>query len=669
MNREWQLPRNSLAWLLIAKLAVVLPHIGLLPAWVFVVFLLACFSRFMVFQGRWSMPRPAIKTLLAFVCIVGVYYSYRGFLGLEPTVTLLIAGFSLKLVEAHRRRDFYLLVFLAYFVALTAFLFNQSLYQTLYSMIAVLLVTSALVALHHGDQDRFSWQSFKKSMSLFAQAMPLMLVLFVVFPRFDPFWQVPLPGHQAATGISDTMSPGDIGELVKDNRLAFRANFEGQSPEVNQLYWRGLVLSVFDGRAWRPGINASRPRMFERESAADSQQILSYRIIQEASYKPWLFALSLATTTDNEIIQTQDYRLLRSSDVHERISYQVDSDLDAILEPILSTKHKNYQTRLPVGFNPRARVWAENNRQGLKPKQFVSLVLQQFREQPFIYTLSPVTLGRDSVDDFFFESQQGFCGHYASSFVFMMRAAGIPARVVTGYLGGELNPLTQSVLVHQFTAHAWAEVWLEGEGWQRVDPTSAVAPERVEQGIEQAIGAAQFLSDTPFSPARYRHLRWINKIRMQIDALNYYWVSSVINYKDDTQDNFLKSLLGEVSALRIALLFGVVAALVVVWAMWDVIRLKIANAPRREDRDYLLLCRKLESLGLARGSDEGPIDFARRVSAQQQLSPELSLLFASATRYYVDLCYQKNDSEERKQLQKLLSQDTRKFSRKMFVKT
>lgn len=668
MSADWQLPRNSLAWLLIAQLAVIIPHIGLLPAWLFVVFALSGFTRFMVFQGRWSMPRPAIKTLLALACMAGIYYNYRSFIGLEPTVALLIAGFSLKLVEARRRRDFYVLVFLAYFVALTAFLFDQSLYQTLYSMTAVLLVTSALVALHHVDQDRFSWQGFKKSLLLFAQAIPLMVVLFAVFPRFSPLWQVPLPGHQAATGVSDRLSPGDIGELVKDSRLAFRANFEGPPPEANRLYWRGLVLSVFDGREWRPAINADRPREPGQENIIPSGQTLRYRIIQEPSYKPWLFALSFAATTDQHIVETYEYRLLRSRDIHERISYHVDSDLNAIIEPVLSDARRNYQTRLPAGFNPRARQWAESQRRGLTPEQFVALVLQTFRQQPFVYTLTPLTLGRHSVDEFFFDSQRGFCGHYASSFVFMMRAAGIPARVVSGYLGGELNPLTQSVLVHQYTAHAWAEVWLEGKGWQRVDPTSAVAPERVEQGIEQALGGANFLVDQPFAPARYRHLRWINTLRMQIDALNYYWVLSVINYDDDTQHDFLTSLLGEISALRIVLLFLAVAGLVVSWVMWDVIRQKIADAARRQDRDYLLLCRKLESLGLVREENEGPIDFARRVSEQQQLSAELSLLFMSATRYYVELCYQKNDSDERKQLQKLLRQDRRKFTRKMLLK-
>ena len=667
MSADWQLPRNSLAWLLIAQLAVIAPHANVLPVWVFAVFMLATITRFMVFQGRWSVPGLAVKMLLAIACMAGVYYSYRSFIGLEPTVALLIAGFSLKLIEVQHQRDFYVLIFLAYFVALAAFLFDQSLYQTLYLFFAVLLVTSALVALHHSDQDRFNFQSFKKSLLLVAQALPLMVVLFAIFPRISPLWQVSLPGHQAATGVSDRLSPGDIGELVKDSRLAFRANFDGQPPAVNNLYWRGLVLSVFDGREWRPGMNAERARDASRGSVIDSEQILSYRIIQEASYKPWLFALSLASTTDKNITETQDYRLQRNSDIHERISYRVESDLGAILEPQLSDKQRSYLTRLPAGFNPRTLEWVATQQQGLTPQQLVTLFLQTFRQQQFVYTLSPMTLGKHSVDEFMFDSKQGFCGHYASSFVFMLRAAGIPSRVVTGYLGGELNPLTQSVLVHQFTAHAWAEVWLEGQGWQRVDPTSAVAPERVEQGIEQTLGASQFLSDTPFAPARYRHLRWINKIRMQIDALNYYWVTSVINYNDESQYDFLTAVLGKINPLRVALLFIGVASLVIVWMMWDIIRQKIADLPRPEDRDYLFLCRKLERLDLVREQNEGPIDFARRVSKQQSLSAELSLLFMSATRYYVDLCYQKNDAEERKQLQKLLKQEVRQFDRKLSI--
>ena len=667
MAMDWQIPRNGFAWLLLAQLAVIAPHTLRLPLWVLFVFLIAGFWRFMVFQGRWSMPRASAKTLMAITCMAGIYFSYRSFLGLEPTVAMLITGFSLKLVEAKQRRDFYLLAFLAYFVVLAAFLFEQGLLLTVYLIFASMVVTSALVALHDHDQDRFEWHSFKKSGLLFAQSLPLMIVLFAVFPRFAPLWQVPMPGHQAATGVSDRMSPGDIGELVKDTRLAFRANFDGPPPDVNALYWRGLVMTVFDGREWRPGFNAARKRDKRREAILASGDEITYRIIQEPSFNPWVFSLAHASTENTDIVETQDFRLQRTLDVSERISYVVKSDLGAILEPELSERRRDYETRIPFGFNPRVREWVDQKKTSLSPEQFVELVLAEFKNKPFIYTLSPVTLGRHSIDEFFFDTQEGFCGHYASSFVFLMRAAGIPARIVTGYLGGEVNPITQSVLVHQFTAHAWAEVWLSKKGWVRVDPTSAVSPERVEQGIEQAVGSDEFLAGAPFSPIRYRHLVWINKIRMQLDALNYFWVSSVINFKGEKQQDFLTHLLGKINPLRIALLLIGVGGVVVIWVMFDVIVQFFHSGYRPEERYYLRACKRLSRLGLERHSGEGAIDFARRVDASQQVSSDLRQLFLSVTRYYVELRYQPVDSTEAKQLKRLLRQDSRKFSQRLLM--
>lgn len=669
MSISWKIPRNCLAWLLVAQVFLVLPHIKRLPLWVLATcFICACW-RVLVFQGRWSFPHRWLKVVLAVACFTGIFNSYGTVIGLESMVALLITGFSLKLLEVADKRDVYVIIFLGYFVALTEFLFSQDFMITCLVFVSVVLISTSLVALHQQRYDQLNLTSLRTSGILFLQAIPLMVVLFIVFPRIGPLWSVPQPASQATTGISDTMSPGDISKLTQSGELVFRASFDGDVPKVEQLYWRGLVLSEFDGRSWHQGerYNASSTNGGVDNVPRRVDSPVRYSITQEATHQPWLFTLALAISQTQGIVMTPDFRLARTKPIRSRILYDVISDTGAVLELDLTEQAHRYESYLPPGNNPESRHFARKlYRLSRNDQEYVQKVLEYFREQPFSYTLKPPLLGENTVDEFLFSTRRGFCSHYASSFVFLMRSVGIASRIVAGYQGGEINPISGAVLVHQFDAHAWAEVWHEGEGWIRVDPTAVVSPARIEWGLQNALaGERSFLSEQLLSPVRYRHVNWINQFRLRVDALSYYWQTAVLQYRGDRQIRLIERLIGEVSAWRVAgfilgvglLVFSVVAVVL--------FRGRVQRSQPPWVKAYLRLCARLERAGFARASQEGAIDYARRMAEQDQVFAKHLML---ATRAFVSLCYEPVDSEQKKTLLKQLRKESLKVSYLLRVK-
>ncbi|HSB97224.1 MAG TPA: DUF3488 and transglutaminase-like domain-containing protein [Spongiibacteraceae bacterium] len=623
-QQQW-LHRHALTWLLAAQFAVIAPHAGRLPIWVSLAWLVSAFWRAMVYQGRWSFPHRLIKLVLVVGCLLGIRYSYAAWTGLEPTVALLVTCFSFKLLEAATRRDALILLFLGYFVALTEFLFEQGLGTVLYMLLPLLLLTTALVALHRSAQLqftqeqqplRFSWQPLRAAATMLAQALPLMLLLFLVFPRIGPLWQVPLPGNSARSGMSDEMAPGDIAQLSLSDALAFRAAFTGPVPPARDLYWRGLVLDEFDGRRWRG--NRLAEALLPAVQTLDGPAI-DYEVYLEPTYQRWLYALQRPASVDSKTLLTIDYRLLARDNVFEKMVYRARAYPQEKLDLELDSQLRKRELLIPKKSNPRAQAWAQQLRtENADDAALIDSVLQHFRTQQFFYTLKPPLLGDHPIDEFLFASRRGFCEHYASSFVFILRAAGIPARVVVGYQGGEINPLTGTVLVHQFDAHAWAEAWLPARGWVRFDPTAAVAPQRIENGLERAVASGEFLGQSPLSVNRYRGLSWLNKLRLRTDAINYAWTRWVVNYRDETQTDVLRSLLGEINPLRMGLFLvgggGVVLAIVAAVLLG---RQLFGERLPIEQRYYRQFCRRLARHGYERPEGMAPGDYARWVLAQQ----------------------------------------------------
>lgn len=655
MTSAW-IPRQCLGWLLAAQIALIAPHVVRLPIWIAGAWLLCALWRVQVHRGRWSRPGRIVKTGVVVASLVGIRWSYGSFIGLEPTVALLIACFTLKLIEAATRREAYLLLFLGYFVALTEFLFEQGLGTVLYMLVPISLLSAALIALHQQDPLRFSWLPLRSAAMMSTQALPLMLLLFLVFPRIGPLWKVPLPSDQARTGMTDTMGPGDIAQLSQSDALAFRAVFTGRAPAQRDLYWRGLVLDRFDGRAWRANDFNDMP--FQQIYSAQPKltgSSIEYEIFLEPTYQRWLFALQVPEVVTQNAYLTMDYRLLAKDIVADKFVYRARAYPQTPFEVQIDPRLKKHELNLSGSHinssensNPRTRQWAEQLRARFADdRELIDFVLSNYRTQQFFYTLKPPLLGDNSIDEFLFDTRRGFCEHYASSFVFLLRAAEIPARVVVGYQGGEINPLTGTVLVHQFDAHAWAEAWLEGEGWVRFDPTAAVAPQRIENGLERAVAAGEFLEQQPLSASRYRSVSWLNDLRHRIDAVNYTWTRWVVNYRDDTQLTVLTALLGKINPLRMTMLLvggGALVICVVVLMLFGR-QLFGARVPA-EQRYYAQFCARLARVGYPRSPAMAAGDYGRwvlRENPQWKIVQEITVCFET-------LCYRQLSLSQREQL-------------------
>ncbi len=648
MTLEHQIPRNALVWIIIAQFVLLLPHLARVPIWMVLIYLYAAYWRSMVYQGRWSFPSKLVKVALTLSCFAGVGYSYRSLIGLEPTVALLLTAFALKLLEASERKDAYVLLFLGYFVCITEFLFSQEILTTLYLLFAVLVVTTALVALHQPGQDVFSRSTMKRSSVMLAQAFPLMLVLFFVFPRIGPLWSVPLKAHTAKSGVSDFMSPGDISNLSLSDEVAFRVQFKGEVPERSELYWRGLVFSNLQGNAWRSLRWKEVPIMERRQRrpllVGDP---VEYSVIMEPTQQNWLYGIRYPQSYDKGLLTTNDFRLVSPNEIQDQRRYTVRTWLDAQLEPEISEWRREVDTALPLFQNPRTRDMAEAlyNSVGREPEAMVNEMLAMFQDQDFYYTLQPPLLGDNAVDEFLFETRRGFCEHYAAAAAFMLRSVGIPTRVVAGYQGGEVNPVNGTVVVHQFDAHAWNEVWLEGRGWVRLDPTAAIAPERIEYGLERALlEEGSFLANSPLSPLRYRNIAWVNRLRLQLDAINYSWQLFVLNYNSEQQYSMLSRWIGEVSIARIATLLGAVWAIVIIPIAFALFRRDGRSRLDPATRLYIEFCRRLQRIELGRQRSEGPTACAQRIADAR---PDLAAQVHSITGLYDRLSYRSSATTSR----------------------
>lgn len=648
MKLIYQIPRNSLAWLLIAFAAVVAPHISRLPIWVSAATLICFIWRIQVHRGLWAFPPRWFKLILAASSMAGLFVGYGSLTGLEPMVALLIIGTSFKLLEMYQRRDALIVIYLAYLIAATQLLFSQTIASGAYLFVMVLLVSTGLIGLNQSEGYKHPIRSLRLTTVLLLQALPLMLVLFAVMPRLGALWSVPLQKHTATTGVSDSMSPGDFTQLAKSGKLAFRVSFKDTVPEPSQRYWRGLVFSRFDGRTWKQADpfdyqrdgevvrwQGDQPKSWESLIETQGKPI-NYSLVMEPTQQIWLYALATPVLQENGTGITRDFGLVSHRPVQKRTQFNLQSYLGYRTEVTLAPWRYQHETRLPSGYNPEtlalARQW---RRDASSDSAYIERVLNWFN-QKFSYTLSPPALGKHSVDDFLLSTQSGFCEHFASSFTVMMRAAGIPARVVVGYQGGELNPYQNYLLVHQFDAHAWTEVWLKGRGWVRFDPTAAVAPERIENSLEQLLNQEEFLSDSPMALVRYRNIPWINTLRLQMDRINYAWHRWVLGYNTEIQTDFLRSLLGKVNPLRIALACLLCGGLVIAFVAF---RLLVTTRKEPIDpvvKSYQRFCRKLGRLGFVRKKQETPNAFAERVIEKR---PDLAEPVRSITVAFQNYLY------------------------------
>lgn len=625
--RQAQLGRREVLWVLVGIVLVSLPHAAHLPVWLSTSVLALWLWRLAVALGWLPPPGKALLLALVTACGSAILGAYHTLFGREAGVAMLTLMLALKLMEMRGRRDAVLTVFLGLFVALTHFLYGQGIALALYLFGVAGLFIAALAAL---TQPRLSpRQALATASSLIVQALPLMLLLFLLFPRLSgPLWGLPKDAHGAMTGLSETMTPGSISQLVQSDAVAFRAEFTGPPPPPSQRYWRGPVLEVFDGRSWLPFRGSDGAASVEPRGTA-----LAYTLTLEPHGKPWVFALDLADSRSlpRHTRLAPNGQLLAQQAIDRRARFALIALPGARLDRAGEPDSLLRALTLPAHGNPRTRELAKRLR-GDNPddRALVRAALDLFRREPFHYTLHPPLLEADGVDGFLFETRRGFCEHYAGAFTFLMRAAGVPARVVTGYQGGEFNRLAGYLIVRQSDAHAWSEVWLEGEGWVRVDPTAAVAAERIEQGLAAALPAGE-----PLPLLMRAQAPWLKTLRLQWDALNNRWNQWVIGFDQEQQIALMARLgLGIVSWRELA--WMLVAALTLGMAL--IIALAVRARPRRDavQAAWERFCHTLARAGLARAPNEGPLDYAERVAAQR---PDLALPVRRIADHYARLRY------------------------------
>lgn len=629
------LARDKLIWLLAMQVLVILPLLFNLPIWLWAVWAITGFWRTQMFRGRWGAPGNLIKTVLALVCAAGLLASYSGKAGTETMVGLLVCAFSLKLLEVNSGRDAQLLVFIGFIITSAQLLFSQTPQATFYSLGCVVVLLGSWRSLYLTRPESAKLR-LKQGTRVLLHALPIMLVMFIVIPRLGPLWAIPNQ-NAAKTGFSDSLSPGDLGSLALDRSPAFRVEFTGTPPATNQLYWRGLVLDTFDGRTWRMRDTWGAKQLNPADVQSIKRNLLTYKIIMEPHGQPWLFSLmtpQTVTNTANSIRITGDYLLMNRMPIAQRMGYSVNSALqtDWPEAPILHQREREFYTRIPTEFNPQtqglAQSWREQN---MDDDQVIAQALALFNRE-FTYTLQPPVLGQHSVDEFLLTTKRGFCEHFSSSFAFLLRSAGIPARVVVGYQGGRWNPLENYLLVSQSDAHAWTEVWIDGRGWQMIDPTAAVAPNRIEQGINEALG----LEDQELV-ANWESSSLLYNLQLRWDAATYVWQRWVLNYDTETQEGLLSRLLGGKEPWRLTLWLiglGILGAAIFAWVL---IRNQKTPELRPETKAIRTLETKLAQIGYRRKPGETLGNFIGRVVHSE---PQYRTQLASIQKLFEQIAYQ-----------------------------
>ena len=613
--------------LLLSIFMVIAPHADHLPIWVSSMCAgLLLWRAYLAYSGK-PLPRRWLLMPITFAGTGGIVINFHTLFGREVGVALLMMLAALKLMELRQARDAMVLIYLACFVIITNFFYSQSIPTALYLLATLMVVVTAWV--HLQAQSITLKPRLRIAAVLLLQALPLTLILFILFPRVQgPLWGLPQDAY-ASSGLDDKMSPGSLSRLSLSEAVAFRVTYNDKPPRRDQMYWRGPVLWYFDGRTWTPGITT----LTDAPKFTEVSQPIDYSVTLEPHNKPWLFALDVPDKLSVPAKLTYDFQMLNKEPIHARLRYSAHSNLVYHANLQEATRQLQRALQLPRQSNPRAQQLAAEWRANSKDDAaIVNTALAYFNKQGFVYTLEPPPLGVNTVDDFLFTTKQGFCEYYASAFVFLMRAANIPARVVTGYLGGEFNDVGNYYIVRQSDAHAWAEVWLAGQGWVRVDPTAAIAPDRVQRDLSAA------LSDNAILPFMERNPpQWMRNLRFNLDALANQWNQWVLGYDTERQFAFLtrlgmESVTWQKMALNMMSGLGIVIALFALFMLRHLFTRQLDKVQAA----WLKLCRKLEKAGLPRAAHEGAQDYAARVAAAR---PELGDAIHDLVARYTALRY------------------------------
>ena len=635
------LDRTSFLWVAVAVLASLLPVLPGFPLWLSV--LLFAIAGLGIGLGLRRRRMPAVVRVPLTLAIAAAAVASSGFtIGQETGAALLAAMLASKLLETGSVRDGRSACSFALFAVMAGFLHDQGPGTLLLALVACTFIIAALARLARVQlpglplpPDR-PGKALLASARLLAISLPFAFVVFFLFPRFPgPLWGAPAPDDRSRSGLSNDMSPGDIAEMLLDDSPALRVTFEGEPPPRSAMYWRGPVLTQFDGRRWTrwDGAAFTPPARIQTRG-----EPLFHEVMQEPTAYHYLVGLDVPVAIPDEARMGVDRTVYSPRPSQSVRRFRMGSAVDYVLQPELTDASRQHYLRLPEGYNPRtAHLMAQWKEQDARPEALIQRALALFNAQ-FTYTLAPPPLARDSVDDFLFATKEGYCEHFASAFAVMMRNAGVPTRVVTGYQGGEFNRIGAYWLIRNSDAHAWTEVWLEGRGWVRIDPTSAVAPERIRDGL------------TSITPPPGMLLRWGKPLWDVADALRRGWNFAIVDF-DAARQRALLSRLGldpqDWRQIGAALGIGIGIALALSFALlWR------GGRPGADDpllAAWHRLLARLAQAGLTKRPDEPASAFARRAALALPDDAEALLLLI---RRYIAQRYADEDADpvQRKRL-------------------
>ncbi|PYK92863.1 MAG: hypothetical protein DME40_04355 [Verrucomicrobia bacterium] len=637
-KQDTRIPRRPLLWLAAALLFTLPPMFGSLPSWVPLLFLIALAAKFWMEPKGYRLRSLVWKLVLVALILSLLFFSYGSLRGIEPGVSLIVMLTSVKILEAHTAREFHIMIMVAWVLCLCGFFLSQNLAIALCLLIAFTLLLVALIQFHRGSSFAF-WPPVRTAGKLLAQAGPLIILLFLFFPRLSTGLRFQIaPQRGASAGFSDRLSPGSVSSLANSSEVAFRAEFpDGKIPPLRAMYWRGAVMWHGEGLEWEaPKAPVTLPPT--RQGPPHGQALRQWITI-EPHDASWMFALDWPANSPAGAKLVPGNYLWSNQPIHKPRRYEVVS-YPEIPNNRLHSRELEPLLQVPADTNPAVRALAQSwSAEKAEPRAIVNKALEFFRTQGFRYSLSPGEYRKNDLEEFLFHRRLGFCEHYAASFATLMRLAGIPARVVTGYLGGEYNEIGHFFLVRQADAHAWCEVWFPDSGWQRIDPTAVVAPDRVNLGFNSFLERRGAAGQLDSQSVLVRNLaRWpiFGRARLGWQTLSYAWDTRVLSFDGDEQESFFASIgiAGQGPIFFIIGTLAVTIALLALYAGWTHLRTR----PRgdRVKIVYESFCRKTAKLGAPRDPSEGPLDFSRRATG---LLPTESDRIRRIAKAYIALRY------------------------------
>jgi transglutaminase-like putative cysteine protease len=613
---------------------------GSLATWVPCLFLLTLTMKFWMEPKGYRLRSPTWKLVLAAVTLAAIFSSYGSLKGIEPGVSLLVVLMSLKILEAHTAREFQVMVMMAWVLCLCGFFLSQDFAIALCLLAAFALLLVALIQFHRGSSPGALWPPLGATCKLLAQAAPLVVLLFLLFPRINTGFRFEIGrAGSAASGFSDRISPGSIASLANSSEIAFRAEFpDHKTRPPGPMYWRGVVMWHCEGLEWRAPYAPASISHSARQSPSGKTIRQWITIAPHGAH--WMFALDWPFEAPPGATLARGNYLWSVQPIRKARRYETISS-PKVTGKELQPRERKVALELPTSISPAVRELAQSwIAQNSNPRATVNSALQFFRTQAFRYSLSPGEYKKNDLDEFLFHRRVGFCEHYAASFATLMRLAGIPARVVVGYLGGEYNDLGRFFLVRQADTHAWCEVWLPDSGWTRVDPTSTVAPGRASLDLNsflaRRIASGEMEARRSALVTQLTQSAIFTNIRLAWETLNYEWDTRVLGFDAEVQESLLASV--GIASRRPFLLITetllIAAALLVIYAGW--MQLRTRSRVDRVQALYERFCRKAARLGVRRSTWEGPADFSRRAA---QLLPNEAERIRQISNTYITLRY------------------------------